>query len=77
MRSDILVRSGISKYRIKVEELILLGDFNKNLAHEHSDLEWLNFTMSLGLSQMVSQPARVTPTTLIDYMDRVKRIWYL
>ena len=52
------------------KELILLGDFNKNLAHKYSDLEWLNFTMSLGLSQMVSQPTRVTPTssTLIDHI---------
>ena len=31
------------------KELILLGDFNKNLIHEHSDLEWLNFTIALGL----------------------------
>ena len=38
------------------KELILVGDFNKNLAREHSDLDWLNFTMSLGLSQMASQP---------------------
>ena len=63
----------------KKKKKILLVDFNKNLAHEHSDLEWLNFTMSLGLSQMVSQPTQVTPTssTLIDHMDRVKRFWYL
>ena len=45
------------------ELILLIGDFNKNLAHEHSDLEWLNFTMSLGLRQMVAQPTRVTPTS--------------
>ena len=43
------------------KELTLLGDCNKNLAHEQSDL---------GLSQMVSQPTQVTPTssTLIDHI---------
>ena len=44
------------------KELIFLGHFIKNLAHEHSDREWLNFTMFLGLRQMISQHTRVTPT---------------
>lgn len=52
------------------KELILLGGFNKNLLNEHTNREWLNLTMSLGLSQMVDQPTRVTPmiSTLIDHI---------
>ena len=45
------------------KEFIVLGDFNKNL-------EWLNSTMSLGFSQVVSQPTRETQTssTLIGHI---------
>ena len=35
------------------KEMILLGDFNKNLLNEHKDLEWENFITSLGFSQLV------------------------
>ena len=52
------------------KEFILLGDFNKNLSPDRPDTEWLNFTMSLGLSQMIDQPTRVTQMTssLIDHI---------
>ena len=52
------------------KEFILFGDLNKNLSPERPDTEWLNFTMSLGLSQMVNQPTRVTQMTssLIDHI---------
>ncbi|MCG8093593.1 MAG: endonuclease/exonuclease/phosphatase family protein [Candidatus Thiodiazotropha endolucinida] len=52
------------------KEFILLGDFNKNLLPDHVDIEWENFTTSLGLSQLICDPTRVTETsnTLIDHI---------
>ena len=52
------------------KEIILLGDFNKNLLFNHNDAEWENFTTSLGFSQLVCDPTRVTETssTLIDHI---------
>ena len=52
------------------KEIILMGDFNKNLLNEHKDKEWENFTTSLGLSQLVCNPTRVTEnsSTLIDHI---------
>ena len=42
------------------KETILMGDFNKNLLLSHVDREWLNFTLTLGLTQLVSNHTRVT-----------------
>ena len=52
------------------KEFILLGDFNKNLLNADTDREWGNFTTSLGLSQLISEPTRVTNNTqtLIDHI---------
>ena len=52
------------------KEMILLEDFNKNLLYNHKDIEWENFITSLGLSQLVCDPTRVTDTssTLIDHI---------
>ena len=52
------------------KEIILMGDFNKNLINEEIEIEWSNFTTSLGLSQLISVPTRVTETssTLIDHI---------
>ena len=52
------------------KEIILCGDFNKNLLGEHKDTEWENFITSLGFSQLVSEPTRVTDSssTLIDHI---------
>ena len=52
------------------KEIILLGDFNKNLFEDNLDREWQNLTLSLGLTQLISQPTRVTPSskTLIDHI---------
>ena len=49
------------------KEFLLLGDFNKNL-NEEIERDWDNFTTSLGLSQLVCEPTRVTKdsATLID-----------
>ena len=56
--------------RSEGREMILLGDFNKNLLNNHKDIEWENFVTSLGLSQLVCDPTRVTDTssTLIDHI---------
>ena len=52
------------------KEMILMGDFNKNLLNEHRDIEWDNFVTSLGFNQLVCDPTRVTDTssTLIDHI---------
>ena len=52
------------------KEFILLGDFNKNLLNEEIERDWRNFTTSLGLTQLVSEPTRVTKEskTLIDHI---------
>ena len=52
------------------KEIILMGDFNKNLINEEIKTEWNNFTTSLGLSQIVRNPTRITEasSTLIDHI---------
>ena len=49
---DIVINEG--------KEFILLGDFNKNLRDADIDREWGNFTTSLGLTQLVTEPTRNT-----------------
>ena len=52
------------------KEFILLGDFNRNLLNEEIDRDWGNFMSSLGLTQLISKPTRVTAEsqTLIDHI---------
>ena len=52
------------------KEFILLGHLNKNLLNEEIDRDWGTFITSLGLTQLVSEPTRVTKdsTTLIDHI---------
>ena len=52
------------------KEIILLGDFNKDLLNSHSNRDWLILTESLGLSQLVTQPTRVTnnSSSLFDHI---------
>ena len=52
------------------KEIILMGDFNKDLFNEEIGTEWINFTTSLGLGQLISIPTRVTETssTVIDHI---------
>lgn len=59
---DIVINEG--------KEFILLGDFNKNLRNFDIDREWGNFATSLGLTQLVTEPTRVTKDskTLIDHI---------
>ena len=52
------------------KEFVLMGDINKNLLNSDTDREWGNFTTSLGLTQLVDEPTRVTSDsrTLIDHI---------
>ena len=52
------------------KEFILLWDFNKNSLNKETERDWGNFTTSLGLMQLVSEPTRVTKEskTLIDHI---------
>ena len=52
------------------KEYILMGDFNKNLLNVDTNIEWGNFTTSLGLTQLIDEPTRVTTEsqTLIDHI---------
>ena len=45
-------------------EFVLLGDLNKNLLNDDIDRDWGTFITSLGLTQLVSEPTRVTTNLL-------------
>ena len=47
-----------------------MGDFSRNLSIDNCDTYWLNFTLSLGLSQLIRQPTRLTSNsrTLINHI---------
>ena len=59
---DIVINEG--------KEFILPGDFNKNLRDFDIDREWGNFTTSLDLTQLVTEPTGVTKDskTLTDHI---------
>ena len=50
------------------KELMILGDFDRNLLNQKIERDWGNFTASLGLTLLISEPTRVTQEsqTLID-----------
>ncbi|MEW8542134.1 MAG: endonuclease/exonuclease/phosphatase family protein, partial [Candidatus Thiodiazotropha sp.] len=52
------------------KEIVLLGDFNKDLFNFNASREWSVLTESLGLSQLVMEPTRVTQSTstLLDHI---------
>ncbi len=52
------------------KEIIILGDINKNVIHDQVNCEWINFITSLGLSQLIKEPTRITDntSTLIDHI---------
>ena len=49
---------------------MILDDFNRNLLNQEIERDWGNFTASLGLTQLISEPTRVTQEsqTLIDHI---------
>ena len=52
------------------KEIILMRDFNRNLFPANCDRDWVKFMFSLGLSQLICQPTRITndSRTLIDHI---------
>ena len=52
------------------KEIVLLCDFNKDLLDADANREWLILTESLGLTQLIAEPTRVTTvsSTLIDHI---------
>ena len=50
--------------------LIMLGDFNKDLLKTNQTRDWLNSMTSLGFTQLVNCPTRVTnsASTLINHI---------
>ena len=42
------------------KEFMILGDFNRNSLNQEIERGWGNFTASLGLTQLISEPTRVT-----------------
>lgn len=52
------------------KEIIILGDFNKDLLNINQTREWSNLISSLGFTQLIKDPTRETNTTstLIDHV---------
>ena len=52
------------------KEIVLLGDFNKDLLDADANREWLILTESLGLTQLIAESTRVTTvsSSLIDHI---------
>lgn len=60
----------IEKVLTEGKEIVLFGDFNKDLFNINAHRDWANLTESFGLSQLVMQPTRITmnSSTLIDHI---------
>ena len=60
----------IDRVLMDKKEIIMLGDFNKDLLHGSQHREWLNNMTSLGFTQLIHEPTRVTnaTSTLIDHI---------
>ena len=60
----------IDRVLMDKKEMIMLGDFNKDLLHGSQYREWLNNMTSLGFTQLIHEPTRVTnaTSTLIDHI---------
>ena len=73
-----LFESNIEKVQLEDKEILIMGDFNKDLVNCRIKEEWLSFNSSLGLSKITSEPTRVcsTSSTLIDhiYSDNAQNI---
>ena len=62
--------SHIEKVQLEDKEIILLGDMNRDLLNTRINTEWTEFTNSLGLTQLVKTPTRISANskTLIDHI---------
>ena len=52
------------------KEVLLLGDFNRDLKNDQIQREWINYTSSLGLTQLINTPTREfnNTQTIIDHI---------
>ena len=52
------------------KEVIFIGDFNRDLKNDKIQREWINYTSSLGLTQMINTPTREfnDTYTIIDHI---------
>ena len=75
MFTEILIK--INRFEVLIEsvllenkEIIILGDFNKDLLNLNINNAWSNFITSFGLRQLITEPTRATNTTktLIDHV---------
>lgn len=70
------------KVQLEDKEIIILGDFNRDLKNQGISQEWLGFISSIGLTQLIENPTRESNNakTLIDhiYTDHPQNIvWTL
>lgn len=70
--------ANIDKAQCEDKEILIVGDLNKDLMNDQLKEEWVNFTLSLGLTQLITTPTRVSKNskTLIDhiYSDNIQNI---
>ena len=53
------------------KEIFLLGDFNRDLLNPQIKNQWLDYIISLGLTQHVNEPTRVVPNASATLLDHV------
>ncbi|WAR27003.1 hypothetical protein MAR_012707 [Mya arenaria] len=60
----------IENVQLEEKEIIILGDINRDLLNSEINDEWSSYILSLGLKQLIKQPARESSTskTLIDHI---------
>ena len=70
----------IENVQLEDKEILLLGDFNRDLVNARVNREWVNFTSSLGFTQLITNPTREcnNSQTLIDhiYSDNPQNIMW-
>ncbi|MES9905404.1 MAG: reverse transcriptase family protein [Sedimenticola sp.] len=62
--------NNIEKVLEHQQEFYVLGDFNKNLLNKHIKTNWYNVIESLGITQIIKCPTRITDQsqTLLDHI---------
>ena len=62
--------TNVEKAQFEDKEILILGDFNKDLKNERVKNEWINYTTSLSLTQMINTVTREFngTQTLIDHI---------
>jgi len=65
-----IFENNVEEAQFDDKEVLLIGDFNRDLKNDQIHREWINFTSSLGLTQMINTPTREfnNSQTIIDHM---------